>query len=527
MRKMKLSVPVYFAIALYFSGCGFFGVSNNTGYNSIDSRTILRDITFLASDSLKGRPTPSREQDTAAAYIVNCFKQSNLKPVNGSYYQEVNLGKVRLATDNYLKISKDAKEVSFKIKDEFIPFEMTANNQFSGKVVFAGYGITAPEYEYDDYQNIDVKGKIVFVLRHEPGEEDTASLFDGNKATDYSEVKEKVKIAIEHGASAVMVATDPLNHSFLIPRGFPWPSLSKIIPKDALPISLLDEEKDKIPVIHVGEEVIKLLFGSVSKLRDIQEEIDKNVKPNSFELEGYTTSIKTSTEIEKAPAKNVVGYVEGSDLVLKNEIIVVGAHYDHVGPKKKEKPTDDIINNGADDNASGTVTILALAKAFGTLEVKPKRSVLFIAFAGEELGLLGSSAYVNNPLFPLDKTVAMLNYDMVGRNTIDSLYLVGGTRSPDLKQIAVEENEKVGFKLGYEYENFIGRSDQASFLNKKIPILYLTSGEHPDYHKVTDEVWLINPEKIEKISQLSFYIINRIANESRYYKVIPKKISLI
>ncbi len=527
MKKMKPSSLAYFVIALYFSGCSFFGSTNYTGFNSIDSRIILKDITFLASDSLKGRSTPSREQDTAAAYIANCFKQSNLKPVNGSYYQEVNLGKVRLAKDNYLKILKDGKEISFQIKDEFIPFEMTANNQFSGKVVFAGYGITAPEFKYDDYKDIDVKGKIVFVLRHEPGEEDTASIFDGNKATDYSEVKEKVRIAIEHGACAVMVATDPLNHSFLIPRGFPWPSLSKIIPKDALPITLLDEEKNKIPVIHVGEEVIKLLFGSVNNLRTIQQEIDKNVKPNSFELEGYNVSIKTSTEIEKAPAKNVVGYVEGSDPVLKNELIVVGAHYDHVGSKKKEKPSEDVIFNGADDNASGTVAVISLAKAFGTLEAKPKRSILFICFTGEELGLLGSSAYANNPLFPLEKTVAMVNYDMIGRNTIDSLYIVGGTRSPDLKEIAIEENEKVGFKLGYEYENFIGRSDQASFLNKKIPILYLTSGEHPDYHKVTDEVWLINPEKIEKISQLSFYIINRIANESRYYKVIPKKISLI
>lgn len=527
MRTMKYSNLFFFVIILYFSGCGFFGIANRSGFDSIDSRTILRDITFLASDSLKGRPTPSREQDTAAAYIANSFKQSGLRQINGSYYQEVTLGKVRLAKDNHLKITKDGKEVSFPIKEEFIPFEMTANNQFSGKVVFVGYGISAPEFKYDDYQDIDVKGKIVFVLRHEPGEEDTSSIFDGNKATDYSEVGEKVKIAIEHGAAAVMVATDPLNHTFLVPRGFPWPSLSKIIPKDALPISLIDEEKNKVPVIHVGEEVIKHFFGSVTKLRDIQQEIDKSMKPNSFELDGFDVSIKTSTEIEKAPAKNVVGFIEGSDPVLKNEIIVVGAHYDHVGPKKKLKPTDDIINNGADDNASGTVALLALAKAFGTLETSTKRSLLFIGFTGEELGLLGSTAYTNNPLFPLEKTVAMINFDMIGRNTIDSVYIVGGSRSPDLKEIAIEENEKVGFKLGYSYENFVGRSDQASFLNKKIPILYYTSGEHPDYHKPTDEVWLINPEKIEKISQLAFYTINRIANESRYYKVIQKKISLL
>ncbi len=527
MRIMRITNLFSLLLILYLSGCSFFGSANRTGFDSIDSRTILKDITFLASDSLKGRPTPSREQDTAAAYIAESFRKSGLKQINGSYFQAVNLGKIRLAKENYLKFSKDGKEVSFNIKEEFIPFEMTANNQVSGDIVFAGYGISASEFKYDDYENIDVKGKIVFVLRHEPGEEDTASVFDGNKATDYSEVNEKVKIAIEHGAAGVIVATDPLNHTSLVPRGFPWPSLSKIIPKDALPISLIDEEKNKIPVIHVGEEVINYLFGSVSKLRTIQQEIDKNFKPNSFELKGCTVSIKTSTEIEKAPARNVVGFIEGTDPELKKEIIVIGAHYDHVAPKKKVNLTDDVIFNGADDNASGTVAILALAKAFGTLQQAPKRSLLFIAFTGEELGLLGSDAYANNPLFPLDKTVAMINFDMVGRNSLDTVYIVGGSRSPDLKEINIKENAKVGFVLGYDFENFLGRSDQASFLKKKVPALYYTSGEHPDYHKVTDEVRLINPEKIAKISRLAFYTINKIANESRHYKVIPKKISLI
>jgi hypothetical protein len=522
----KILISVLFTISVLFNGCSPASLTENQGLEVITPNLIQKYMTFLASDSLKGRGTPSPELDTTAAFIAWNFRMAGLSPVKGSYFQKVHLGKVSLGEENQLKISSDGKEKSFTIKDEFVPFEMTANKSVTAPIVFVGYGITSPDFKYDDYKDINVRGKIVFMLKHEPGEEDSSSVFNGKNLTQYSEIKEKVSTAIENGAIGIMIATDPLNHSLLTPRGFPWPSLSKIIPKDALPITLLDDEANKVPVVQVGGEVINLLFGSVEKLKQIQAGIDKNTTPNSFEISDCKAFIKTSTIISEHMSNNVIGLIEGSDPNLKEEVVIVGAHYDHVGYKKNHKPDEDYIYNGADDNASGTAAVMALAKAFGSLNLKPKRSMLFITFVGEELGLLGSQAYVNNPLLPLQKTVAMLNFDMVGRNSKDNLYIVGASRSPDLAEINKEENEKIKFKLSYNLEEFLGRSDQASFLKKAIPILFYTTGEESEYHKVTDEVNLIDFNKESRVVHLSFLTALHIANDNHYYKIIPQSIPL-
>lgn len=516
------SISIYFiALLVAFSSCTYFDFGRTTlrGEKVITSELIKKHIYYLASDELKGRATPSPELDTAAHYIAEVFRSYGLKPVNESYFQKVNLSIVNLGSDNHLKIIKDGKENSFKIKDEFIPFEMTGNKEVSAPIVFAGYGITAPEYNYDDYSNIDVRGKIVFVLRHEPGENDSSSIFRGIKDTEYSHVKEKVRIAIDKGAVGVLVATDPLNHSTLTPRGFPWPSLSKIIPEDALPLNLSLEEDKKIPVVHVGEEVINLLFGSADKLKEIQIRLDSSMESQSYELMDALASIKTTTKVKQMPTQNVVGFIEGTDPILKNEVLIIGAHYDHIGYKKDQPDTVDAIYNGADDNASGTSGVLAIAAAFAAMDQKPKRSVLLITFAGEEKGLLGSRAYVDEPVFPVDKTVAMLNLDMIGRNGNDSLYIIGHTRSPDLKIINEEENRSIGMYFLYDQDQYIESSDHASFLKKNIPILFYHSGVHTDYHKVTDHAELINTFKTAKVARLAFRTAWRIANDNNYYRL--------
>ena len=510
---------------IIFSGCGIFNFSGSGGEKEISPELIKKYVFYLASDSLKGRDTPSPELDTASVFIANQFKKWGLEPVDGSYFQKVKFGYISLGDNNHLTMKKDGKVRKFNIKEDFTPFEMTANKEVNAQIVFAGYGITAPEFSYDDYKNIDVKNKIVFILKHEPGEKDTSSVFDGVKSTEYSSLQNKIDNAVKHGASGVLIATDPLNHLSLMPVGFPWPSLSKIIPEDALPLTLLSKTSNQVPVVQVGEDVIKLLFTSVDSLKKVQTEIDKKTQPVSFVL-ADTISLKTSTNIKEVSANNVVGYIEGSDSVLKNELLIVGAHYDHVGYIKDHKPGEDYIYNGADDNASGAGTMMAVSAAFGTMKNKPKRSVLFIAFCGEEKGLLGSEDYTENPLFPLDKTVAMLNLDMVGRNDPDSLYIIGGPRSPDLKEINIEENKKVGFILSYNMERFLGQSDQASFLKKNIPILFYHTGEEQQYHKVSDEAYLINYEKASSVAHLVFLTALHIANDSSHYRVTSKKISL-
>ena len=510
----------FFVIILFIFGCGNNGLLSpgTTGENLITEELVKHNIEFLASDSLKGRNTPSPELDSAAAYIAGKFKAYGLQPIKGSYFQNVKLGYIKLGTDNRLIVKTNGDEIQYKIKTDFTPFEMTANKTADAPIIFAGYGIDAPEYNYNDYANIDVKGKIVFVLRHEPGEKDPESKFKGKNATKYSSVNEKVKIAIERGAAGVLVAQDPLNHIMLAPQGFPWPALSVFIPEDAIPLSILSGEEEKIPVVQVGENIIKRLFGSVEKLKNIQADIDKRFKPNSFELPNTLVSLKTSTNISETDASNVVGFLEGSDPALKDEIIIIGAHYDHVGFNKTHQPGEDYIFNGADDNASGTAAVMAVAAALGGSAPAPKRSVLFIAFCGEEKGLFGSLYYTRNPLFPKEKSIAMLNLDMIGRNNIDSLTIYGCGKNPKLLARVQLANKNIGFNFNLQNEIENGDSDHSSFQKIGIPSLCFHSGIHADLHKVSDEASKINYNKVVKTAKLTFNAVELLANDGTVFK---------
>jgi hypothetical protein len=490
---------------------------------AIRASDIRHHVDFLASDSLKGRNTPSPELDRAAEYIANELKSYGLEPVNGSYFHEFHVSKVRLGKDNTLAITVGGQEQIYTIKKDFMPFDMTASKAVSASLVFAGYGITAPEYDYDDYAGLEVKGKIVLVMRHEPGEKDPASPFEGERDTEYSQVQWKVQNAIDHGAVGVLVIQDPLNHRSLAPRGFPWPSLYEGIPDDALPLTLALTEKEKIPVVQVGETVIQHVLGSIDTLRSWQLQIDRTHKPRSAPLSQVQVHVQTTTQVALMPTRNVAGLVEGSDPKLKRELVVIGAHYDHVGYLEPSKPDEDYIYNGADDNASGTSAVLAIAKAFGTARKRPRRSVLLMTFAGEERGLFGSRAYVEQPLLPLENTVAMLNLDMVGRNAGDSVSIGGISRSPDLVRINEEENREIGMKLDYSIESYSHRSDQYNFARKKIPFLFYFSGLHQDYHKVSDHADKLNEKKIATIATLAFRVAWRAANtEQRFRYMEPE-----
>ncbi len=518
---MKNVFALLLFVVLSMGGCTWEGLEESPfdATKLITPELMQSHVFALADDSMEGRNTPSPGLDRAAHYIADQFKADGLPPIGGTYLHDVGLGIVSLGPENHLRVTKEGQPVEYRIKRQFTPFDMTANKGVEGPIVFTGYGISAPEFGYDDFAGIDVKGAIVLVLRHEPGEEDSSSVFDGVNLTDHSNVSQKVEKAIEHGAAGVMVVTDPLNHSLFTPRGFPWPSLSRIIPKDALPVSLTGDEASKVPVVHVGEEVIEQLFGSIDSLRNLQKSIDAALTPHSFRITGAIASIRTSTSVKPVPADNVVAYIPGNDPELKDQVVIIGAHYDHVGTSKSATTDGDTVFNGADDNASGTTALLGVAHAFSTINRRPKRTVVFVAFAGEEKGLLGSRAYANAPLFPIENTVAMLNMDMVGRNSIDSLTIVGASSSPELLEITNEENESIGFHFIYD-NTIIGRSDHASFMKKKIPALAYFSGFHADYHKVTDEPELINTEKLARVARLVFRTAWRIANEDRTYQFI-------
>jgi Zn-dependent M28 family amino/carboxypeptidase len=250
------------------------------------------------------------------------------------------------------------------------------------------------------------------------------------------------------------------------------------------------------------------LLGENNSLRRLQEEIDKTLKPRSFALAGKKIFLEIQFESKAVDAHNIVAKVEGSDPELKEEVVIVGAHYDHEG---KDNHGD--VYPGANDNASGSAAVLELARAFRELEPKPKRTILFILFTAEEKGLLGARYYVDNPLFPLDKTLAMIDLDMIGRNNVDQLSVVGKYQYPQLYRIAEVINQNTAnFELNSNVDAFIRNSDHFPFMRKKIPSLFFNSGEHEDLHTPRDTVGLIDAEKAEKATQLVFLSLWEIAN---------------
>lgn len=513
-----------FSICLMFVANAISQKNPTQGLDQITPELVKKYIYFLASDSLKGRNTPSLELDLAADYIAKEFASFGVQPINGTYFQNIPFCSKNLDVDkSSLKISVGGETKSFNLKTDFTPFEMTANSAVESSIVFAGYGITAPEYNYDDYNDIDVKGKIVLVMKHEPGEKDAKSPFDGAGDTKYSVITNKLENAKKHGAAGMLVVTDPANHIMLTPQGYPWPSLSKFLPQDNLPIDLCVSEGNAIPFAQVGESVIKFLFGSVDSLKNVQKRIDKSFTPASYELNGAKCELSTILKIKDYIAKNVVGYIEGRDKKLKNELVIIGGHYDHVGFMSRHKDGEDYIFNGADDNASGTAGTMAVAKAFTSMNVKPKRSILFILFAGEEKGLYGSEYYVEHPLYPLDKSVAMLNMDMIGRNGNDTLEIDGFQFNPDLAKIMLKEAKNFGLKQFESKEYLFERSDHFNFFKHGITAVDISSGLHKDYHTVRDNPETINPLKVALISKLTFKTAWIMANEKKRYKILPLK----
>ena len=484
---------------------------SQTQFN-VSNETIKTHLEYLASDDMKGRDTPSPELDSSTAYIAREFKKYGLKPVgkNQTYFQYYNVLKAKLANPNAFKILAATGETEFEIKQDFVPIYLTANRQVEASVVFAGYGITAPEYNYDDYKNIDVNGKIVFIFTHEPQEKDNTSIFDGVKSTDHDKIINKAINAREHGAIGMIIVTDP-KHRFRRPPNT-WPSLLRTPPKDGVPLSLEEKIENKIVVLRIGKNLAEALLKPSGKtMADLQTEIDANLKSQSFEIPDIKVNMETNLDYHQTPTQNVVGLLEGSDPQLKDEVIVIGAHYDHLGVRN-----DTIIYNGADDNASGTVGVMAVAEAFANSDKTPKRSILFCAWSGEEKGLFGSRYYVDSdPLFPLEKTVTNLNMDMISRNDSSRILIEDINSSAAFPTLVKEKSASI--QLGYKAKiGGGGGSDHMSFKRKEIPVLAFFTGFHPDYHQSSDTIDKCNIEGMSQVCNLVYQIAWELAeNENR------------
>ncbi len=459
----------------------------------------LKHVTYLASDALKGRGDGSPELDQAADYIAAQFREIGLKPAgdNGTYFQnfEITTG-AQLGARNELRIAGQ----TLKIDQDFIPILFSNTAEFDGPLIFAGYGITAPEYKYDDYSGIDAKDKIVVVLDHEPQEDDPKSIFLGKDYTAHSSFTNKAINARMHGAKGVVFITEP-SHDM----------------DDLGPTERQVEEGDMgIPAVHVKRDFVMKAFQARGKdLAALQKEIDKDLTPQSFELPGVTAHIATDVGRVKKTVKNVLGALPATDAALKDQWVVIGAHYDHLGLGNRNSLAPSLIgqvHHGADDNASGTAGVIELARLAMANKPQWKRSVLFMTFAGEEIGLLGSSYFVNHPTMPLEKIDAMINMDMIGRMTKDRLFVGGVGTSPELKPILEQLDKDSGINLEFS-ESGYGSSDHTSFNAKKIPVLFFFSGLHTDYHKPSDTADKINAEGAVKVLTLVYGLTGRIADQ--------------
>jgi hypothetical protein len=499
---------IFFSLLILFA---FVSIRSQNIYNpEITTEEIKEHITFLASDDLEGRDSGTEELFAAAVYISDEFKNYGLEPIfQESFTQEFPFIKtIELTNKNSLSLSTKENEVKPSLKEDYITVPFSGNAEATAKLVFAGFGISAPDLEYDDYQGIDVKDKIVIVLRNTPEPNVPHSEFDA-----HSPLRKKASVARDEGAAAIIFVnpydenktTDDLVE-FSYDRGGQIGSFS---------------------AVSIKRNFVEQLFQSEGiNFKEVYDKIVETKKPSSLELKNSSAKVSTEVKEVEAISWNVGGYLEGNDPELKNEWIIIGAHFDHLGMGGEGSlyRGDELqIHNGADDNASGTTGVLELAQKFASQKDKLKRSIAFFTFSGEELGLLGSNYLVNNLPFPAEDAITMINMDMIGRLKDSSLIVYGTGTSSNWKDILNKYNS-YGFKLTFNDEGF-GPSDHSSFYGMKIPVLFFFTGTHEDYHKPSDDTEKINLAGEKNILDYVYEIAMDIDNapERPDYLLVEKK----
>jgi hypothetical protein len=476
------------------------------------------DLEFLASPPVDGRASLTQGADAAAWFLATELRKAGLQPPDGrSYLQRFDLVPMRLDRERSSVAVRDAGgETRFTPVAVAFP-DPTREVDLTLDVVFAGFGITAPEFGYDDYAGVDVRGKAVLVFDHEPQEEDPASVFHGTGFTLHASTWTKTRVAERHGAAAVLVVTEPVNAH----RSAPRPPDRVSAPPQALVSSELGIPRVTLP----ADAAAVLLRGTGRTPAEWQREIDSRLQPVSRPLAGVTVHVRAvnaATGVQ--PSWNVAGLLPGSDPRLKDETILVTSHYDHLGSR------DGKLYPGANDNGSGTVAMVEVARLLAGERLP--RSVLFVSFGSEEQLMLGSYHYVAHPLRPLETTRAVLNLDMIGRNEehtpesdgvyeitagrSDQLNLVGAAFSPDLAALLQRESAGAGLTLSDKFDRdssmrTLFRCDHLPFLQKGIPAVWLFGGFHPGYHEPVDTVDRIDFDKITRVVRLTVDAVRALA----------------
>ena len=511
--------------------------------DTIRREELRADLFFLASDGMRGRLTNPPEYDLAAEWIASRFARLGLQKLGDldNYFQRFELVTAKLGEINRLAIGTPEARRTVKLSEEFYPLNFSANGEVKSKgAALLGYGVQAPEYDWDDYKGRDVKGQIVVVFDGDPDADNPKSPFDGVVTSDYANPRKKALIAQQHGAVALLVVN-------IRPRtgrgpGFAanyWPKATPRIDRFQL---ATDTDKIRIPVLQINTAIAEQLVGTA--LEPLQKQADS---AGGQLFIASTTPIELAASVSRTTIvdRNLVAKIEGSDPVLKDEAVIVSAHYDHDG-------ADGIrVFNGADDNGSGTVAVLEIAQAYvnaAKAGQRPKRTVIFAIWGSEERGLLGSWAWVANPLWPLEKTVASLNMDMIGRNeevpegggprftglkpqtsasNANSVNIMGYSFNPELSDMVKTANKETDLTLKMDYDNnranLIRRSDQWPFLQHHVPSVFFHTGLHPDYHTTGDRPERIEYPKMERIVKLVYQSSWDLANTAKRPKMPAKR----
>ena len=524
-----------------------------TGFDAIRESDLRSNLTFIAGDGLEGRMSLQPGDDATAEWVASEFAKAGLQPAAAdasgkpSFLQPVPLIEYKPdPSATTLSLSrKGAAPQQWHAPQVSCTFRN--NIDASGGLVYVGYGITAPELNYDDYANVDVRGKIVLLMEHEPQENDPKSIFNGTGNTRYATSRVKLLNAQRHGAIAVLLMPEP--NATHVPTSKRLANvLAGVTTKRLTPIPLQaiadDEVNIALATIQAGV-ADELLQNSGATGKELQSSIDRDLKSHSREIAGVQLHLQAKNSGTRAAnTYNVTGLLPGSDPALASETLIVSGHHDHNGASEVEEQNGHHhfdIWHGADDNGSGTVGVVELAHAFTANPVKPKRSILFVVFASEERGLLGSYYMAQHPLRPLATTRAMVNFDMIGRDekpspqtdgvieipadTSNRLNLVGTLYSPDFLHIIQHEDEHIGLILDdrFERDTALGiffRSDQFPFILHDVPALWFFTGFHPDYHHVSDTVDKIDFSKMTRIVRLSYLTLFAIADEKQPPKFI-------
>lgn len=457
---------------------------------AIDSGRYLDHVKALAGPEMKGRATGSPELEKAARYIADQYKAMGLESAFGkSYLQPFAVTtNAKLGTRN--RFADTLSKARLRQDEDFLPLNFSSSGKYSGEVVFAGYGITAKEYNYDDYEGLDVNGKIVLVLRYEPQEFDEKSVFEGKTFTRHAQFDSKAINAKRHGARGVILINNPVT------RAGGADKLEKF-GRTAGP------SEAGVAFVQLKPAHVEKWFMAAGKnLKSIVEGIDKDLKPRSF---AFPDALRVEMEIdlirETKTVHNVAAMIRGAT----DEFVVIGSHYDHIGLGEQfsmAPSQSGEVHPGADDNASGVAGTLELAAYFSGA-AKPRRGVIFANFAGEELGLLGSSHFVENPPVSIDKIAAMINMDMIGRLREGSV-IVGGVATGSTFRALVDgaAPRHPSLKLESSEQGGVGSSDHTSFTSKRVPVLFFFTGLHGDYHRPTDTWDKINSQGAAEVLNL-------------------------